>query len=528
MSSPAKKPATSGHHHPPGKQPSQHKAGFGGSNVGAAAPPGSLAAAGAQPMYGGVGPKHSARVAAADNVGASGVSRPTNVQRVVHVEWDPTTGTFKGLPSVWKSALPEGISQDDTAVDASQLPAHVAPTAPEKKGGGFLDALGLGGGKGRGAKQETDGGYSMMISAPFNVQHNIHVQVDASAPTGFKGLPAEWDAMLSASGISKAEISAHPQAVLDILQFHMEGPAAPSPPKLPKKESLDRDLDQASLITKGDPAPLFENLKKLGEGASGTVFLAIDKRTRKKVAVKMAPASDLANLKTEIALQKLSAHKNVVSYVETFLHKDQLWIVLEYIHGGPLTEVLGPTIVFPEPMIAFVCREILQGLAYLHTQHRLHRDIKSDNVLVDFSGAVKIADFGFAAGLTEEQDKRRSVVGTPYWMAPELIRGQAYDAKVDVWSLAITAIEMAEGEPPHLHEQPLRALLLITTQPAPELRERERWSPKFKHFLKSSLMLEAAKRASSEQLLMHPFIQTACSQQEFAAFAGHILKQRGK
>lgn len=164
--------------------------------------------------------------------------------------------------------------------------------------------------------------------------------------------------------------------------------------------------------------------------------------------------------------------------------------------------MLGPTITFPEPMIAFVSREILRGLAFVHASHRLHRDIKSDNVLVGFDGAVKIADFGFAAGLTEEQDKRRSVVGTPYWMAPELIRGHAYDAKVDVWSLAITALEMAEGEPPHLHEQPLRALLLITTQPPPELREAGRWSPKFRHFLKSSLALEPAKRASAEQLLM--------------------------
>lgn len=133
-----------------------------------------------------------------------------------------------------------------------------------------------------------------------------------------------------------------------------------------------------------------------------------------------------------------------------------LQIIMEFVHGGTLTEVLGPTIDFPEAHIAFVCKQMLMGLAYLHRQHRLHRDIKSDNILVGFNGAVKLADFGFAVGLTEEQDKRRSVVGTPYWMAPELIRGLEYDAKVDVWSLGITAIEMAEGEPPHLHEPPLR------------------------------------------------------------------------
>lgn len=202
--------------------------------------------------------------------------------------------------------------------------------------------------------------------------------------------------------------------------------------------------------------------------------------------------------------------------------------MLEYIHGGTLTEVLGPTIPIPEPAIAYVCKQMCMGLAYLHRQHRLHRDIKSDNVLVDFNGAVKIADFGFAAGLTEEQDKRKSVVGTPYWMAPELIRGLEYDAKVDVWSMGITAIEMADGEPPYLHEPPLRALLLITTQGTPTLRDPERWSQKLRHFLKCALQVDPAKRASAEQLLLHPFIQTACTQAEFSKFATHILVSRGK
>jgi hypothetical protein len=219
----------------------------------------------------------------------------------------------------------------------------------------------------------------MLISAPFNVKHNIHVQVDPLAPTGFKGLPPQWDAMLSVSGISKAEVSAHPQEVLDVLQFHMEGP----PPKLPKKAALgeeqegpteggvaaasavliahsrepswrssgsrarvrsrpcrrphvvlpclvasraERELDQASLFSKGDPSALFEGMRKLGEGASGTVFLGTDRRTGAKVAIKQAAVSDLANLKTEIAIQKLSAHPCIVSYLETYLHREQLWV----------------------------------------------------------------------------------------------------------------------------------------------------------------------------------------------------------
>ena len=201
---------------------------------------------------------------------------------------------------------------------------------------------------------------------------------------------------------------------------------------------------------------------------------------------------------------------------------------MEFVHGGTLTEVLGPTIAVPEPLIAYVCKQMLLGLAFVHRQHRLHRDIKSDNVLVAFDGAVKLADFGFAVGLTEEQDNRRSVVGTVYWMAPELIRGMDYCAKVDIWSLGITAIELADGEPPHLHETPLRALLLITTQPAPTLKNGGKWSAKFKHFLKCCLQADPAKRASADALLVHPFIATASTQAEFAEFASRVLTGRGK
>merc|ERR1712070_845056 len=121
---------------------------------------------------------------------------------------------------------------------------------------------------------------------------------------------------------------------------------------------------------------------------------------------------------------------------------------MEFMDGGALTEMVGKQKKWEEPMIAYVLQKMLMALAFLHRSHRLHRDIKSDNVLVDFNGDVKLADFGFAIGLTQEQDKRRSVVGTPYWMAPELIRGLPYDDKVDVWSTGITAIEMCEGEPP--------------------------------------------------------------------------------
>lgn len=433
---------------------------------------------------------------------AASVGLPSNVQRHLHVEWDPVAGKFKGLPDVWASQLPSHVSETGDTVTSASLPSYVAPVKakarPSKKG-------------------------KALISKPFNVKHNIHVAPDPSAPSGFAGLPPEWEALLRTSGITKKQVAAHPQEVLDVLQFHMEGP----PPKLPKKAQLASAEKMASKINDGDPSKIFKGLTRLGEGASGTVYLATDTRTGQQVAIKMSDASDLANLKHEIALQSLSKHDNIVRYIETYIHSRHLWIVLEFVHGGPLTDVLGPSVNFPEACVAYVCKCVLMGLAYMHRSHRLHRDIKSDNIMVDFSGAVKIADFGFAVGLTEEEDKRRSVVGTPYWMAPELIRGMEYDDRVDVWSLGITALEMADGEPPWLHEPPLRALLLITTEGTPGVRHPTRWSSAFKHFLKCCLHLNASKRATAEQLLMHPFIKAACDQATFAVFASRILRARG-
>ena len=434
------------------------------------------------------------------------ISAPYNVKHEVHVTAGPG-GALTGMPALW------------TAASAAPAPA----ARKHKLGGGLFGSSSSSSAAAAAASAASE------ISAPFNVKHTMHVQLDPTSPLGLAGLPPQWEAMLGASGISKQEVTAHPKEVLAVLQFHMDGGPTPmQPPQLPRREQLELALDEASLILTADPAPLFRDLHKLGEGASGTVYLGTDTRSGRHVAIKVAPAADLANLRTEIAIQKMSAHDNIVGYVESFLHQEQLWIVLEFVHGGTLTEVLGPTIAFPEAAVAYVCKQVLMGLAFLHRQHRLHRDIKSDNLLVGFNGTVKIADFGFAAGLTEEQDKRRSVVGTPYWMAPELIRGLDYDAKVDVWSLGVTAIEMAEGEPPHLHEPPLRALLLITTRGSPTLRDTERWSAKFRHFLKCSMHVEAAKRASSEQLLMHPFLATACTKAEFASFASGILRARGK
>lgn len=440
----------------------------------------------------------------------SSIGAPTNVLRCVHVEWDKETGTFKGLPDVWAGLLPDSMSSNPTSTRAmSVIGAHVAPTKPNRK---LLKKV----------KKETKPEEPMMIGKPFNVQHLEHVGVDPRSSTGYTGLPDKWRALLQVSGITRAEVDAHPQEVLDVLQFHLQGP----PPKLPTRQTLQRNVLKAIDIGTFDPNKVLRKERKLGEGAGGVVYVCTDLRDNSRLAVKISPMSDLENIKNEIAMHALSQHDNIVQYKETFAHGDSLWILLEYMEGGALTDVLGRSIKWHEKDIAYVCREVTKGLAFLHRHHKLHRDIKSDNILVDFLGNVKLADFGFAVGLTEEENKRSSVVGTPYWMAPELIRGLEYDLKVDVWSTGITAIEMAEGEPPLIDEQPLRALLLITIQPPPTLMKPAEWSNQFNHYLSKCLTTRPDKRASTEQLLLHPFIKSCNDKKTFGKFAQATLAAR--
>jgi serine/threonine protein kinase len=342
-------------------------------------------------------------------------------------------------------------------------------------------------------------------------------------------LPENFLKVLKASGISKEDTARNPQAVIDVLNFHFDGPPPPMPAN---RMSMARRTKNAVHLKEEDYRLRYSNLKKLGSGASGVVYSAKDKASGRTLALKIASMGDEAIMKeltNEIALQSLSKHPNIVECVDAFKNStDQtVCMVLELMVGGCLTDLVSPQFPMVERHMAYVCKSMLMGMAYLHRQYRLHRDIKSDNVLVNYDGEVKLADFGFAINLTSEESKRTSVVGTPYWMAPELIRGQKYDSKVDIWSLGITLIEMAEGEPPLLKEPALRALLMITINPPPRLKS-SMWSPAIAHFLSRCLEPAPEKRSTAEQLLMHPFIKCACTKEEFAAFVGSKIKKKEK
>jgi len=212
-------------------------------------------------------------------------------------------------------------------------------------------------------------------------------------------------------------------------------------------------------------------------------------------------------------------HPNIVNYINSYIVEDKLWVVMEYMAAGCLTEVLNQfsAVRLTERHIATICLETLRGLNYMHGLNCIHRDIKSDNVLLGANGEVKLADFGYAAQLTKGKGVRTTVVGTPYWMSPELIHGNNYDTKVDIWSLGIMCMEMAEGEPPYIDLTPLRALFMITTKGIPGLREPQSWSPEFKHFVSQCLLIHSPDRPSAATLLNHPFIQKAGPQTELVA-----------
>ncbi|KAI9244444.1 kinase-like domain-containing protein [Sporodiniella umbellata] len=266
------------------------------------------------------------------------------------------------------------------------------------------------------------------------------------------------------------------------------------------------------VVTPGDPNELYKKQKRVGQGASGSVFVASSISTNTKVAIKQMdlasqPRKDL--IVTEILVMKESQHPNIVNYLDSFLVKNSdLWVIMEYMEGGALTDVIDNN-AMTEQQIATVCLETTRGLHHLHGQNILHRDIKSDNILLNAQGQVKISDFGFCAKLTDQRNKRATMVGTPYWMAPEVVKQKEYGAKVDIWSLGIMAIEMIENEPPYLDEEPLKALYLIATNGTPTLKSPEKLSKELKSFLAVCLCVDVRSRATADELLYHEFMKRA-------------------
>ncbi|KEQ74869.1 Pkinase-domain-containing protein [Aureobasidium namibiae CBS 147.97] len=255
----------------------------------------------------------------------------------------------------------------------------------------------------------------------------------------------------------------------------------------------------------------YHMLEELGSGSFGVVYKAVEKTTGDLVAIKHIDLEgsddDIQEIQQEIALLSTCLSEHVTRYKASFVRGTKLWIVMEYLGGGSCLDLLKSGTI-NEAHIAIIMRELLLGLDYLHNTGKIHRDIKAANVLLSSSGRVKIADFGVAAQLTNIQSQRLTFVGTPFWMAPEVIQEAGYDFKADIWSLGITAMELANGEPPHSQVHPMKVLFLIPKERAPRL-EGGTWTKEFRDFVALCLNKDADTRPTAKTLLKHKFIQRA-------------------
>ncbi|GAB0180965.1 serine/threonine-protein kinase PAK 1 [Grus americana] len=449
------------------------------------------------------------------------ISLPSDFEHTIHVGFDAVTGEFTGMPEQWARLLQT---------------SNITKSEQKKNPQAVLDVLEFYNSK-KISNSQKYMSFTDKSTENYNSSNTLNVKAisetpavpsvsededdedDAAPPPVIAPRPEHTKSIYTRSVIDPLPPPTRDAATSPISSPSENSTTAPDmlvrnmekqkkKPKMSDEEILEK---LRSIVSVGDPKKKYTCFEKIGQGASGTVYTAMDVATGQEVAIKQMnlqqqPKKEL--IINEILVMRENKNPNIVNYLDSYLVGDELWVVMEYLAGGSLTDVVTETCM-DEGQIAAVCRECLQALEFLHSNQVIHRDIKSDNILLGMDGSVKLTDFGFCAQITPEQSKRSTMVGTPYWMAPEVVTRKAYGPKVDIWSLGIMAIEMIEGEPPYLNENPLRALYLIATNGTPELQNPEKLSPIFRDFLNRCLEMDVEKRGSAKELLQHQFLKIA-------------------
>lgn len=468
-----------------------------------------------------------------------GVSQPTNFVHQVHVGFDPKSGGFTGLPPQWSKLLTSSAITKEEAARNPEAVLDVLQFYTQQQAGNVLEGyqqfpvptvsnqslttgtaatrfkgVGLGG-----QQQQQQQLQSVPFTAPESLEATTVVPVRPSFDTEENTLAQKEKEKILNSQHQPMESVSRPAMAKSDKEKVTWSPGPTMEKRISTMNEVQIMEKLRSVVSAKDPSQLYSKIRKIGQGASGMVFVAKTLLNGKKVAIKQMDLSQQPRkelIVNEIIVMRESQHPNVVNFLDAFLVRgSELWVVMEYMEGGALTDVIENN-KLEENQIAAICLETCRGLQHLHSRSIIHRDIKSDNLLMNTQGEVKITDFGFCAKLTDQKSKRATMVGTPYWMAPEVVKQKEYGAKVDIWSLGIMAIEMIENEPPYLDEEPLKALYLIATNGTPTLKSPEKLSQDLKHFLSVCLCVDVAFRATSTELLKHEFLQLACSVRDLA------------
>nr|XP_035950738.1 serine/threonine-protein kinase PAK 4 isoform X3 [Halichoerus grypus] len=415
------------------------------------------------------------------------ISAPSNFEHRVHTGFDQHEQKFTGLPRQWQSLIEESARRPKPLVDPACI-TSIQPGAP----------------KGESHSLAPNGPSAGGLAVPQSSSSRPPARACEPPSPGVLGPHASEPQLAPPARPVAAPTPAGPPA---------PGPPGPrSPQREPQRVSHEQFRAALQLVVDpGDPRSYLDNFIKIGEGSTGIVCIATVRSSGRLVAVKKMDLRKQQRrelLFNEVVIMRDYQHENVVEMYNSYLVGDELWVVMEFLEGGALTDIVTHTRM-NEEQIAAVCLAVLQALSVLHAQGVIHRDIKSDSILLTHDGRVKLSDFGFCAQVSKEVPRRKSLVGTPYWMAPELISRLPYGPEVDIWSLGVMVIEMVDGEPPYFNEPPLKAMKMIRDNLPPRLKNLHKVSPSLKGFLDRLLVRDPAQRATAAELLKHPFLAKA-------------------